>query len=86
MLIGIKDLTKLFAISIVTCCAAFVCTLFLNYNIDIVGIKDAVTTQQGLIMYNAQVATGKVVVSVSGGCLVATTVIPVTASHSPAPA
>lgn len=75
MLIGIKDLAKLFAISIVTCCAVFVCALFLNYNIDIVGIKDEITTQQGMVMYDAQVATGKVVVGVSGGCLVATTVV-----------
>lgn len=75
MLIGIKDLAKLFAISIVTCCAVFVCALFLNYNIDIVGIKDFITTPQGMIIYDAQVATGKVVVGVSGGCLVITTVI-----------
>lgn len=75
MLIGIKDIAKLFAISIVTCCAAFVCALFLNYNIDIVGIKDKITNPQGIIMYNAQVASGKVVAGVSGGCLVVTTVV-----------
>ncbi len=75
MIIGIKDLTKLFAITIVTCCAVFVCSLFLNYNIDVVGIKDEITTPQGMIMYDAQVASGKVVVGVSGGCLVITTVI-----------
>lgn len=75
MLIGLKDMAKLFAISIVTCCAAFVCTLFLNYNIDIVRIKDEITTSQGMVMYDAQVASGKVVACVSGGCLVATTVV-----------
>lgn len=75
MLIGIKDIAKLFAISIVTCCAVFVCALFLNYNIDIVKIKDEITTPQGLVMYDAQVATGKVVAGISGGCLVATTVV-----------
>lgn len=75
MLIGIKDIAKLFAISIVTCCAVFVCALFLNYNIDIVGIKDEITTERGMIMYDAQVATGKVVIGVSGGCLAATTVV-----------
>ncbi len=75
MLIGIKDIAKLFAISIVTCCAAFVCALFLNYNIDIVGIKDKITNPQGIIMYDAQVASGKVVAGVSGGCLVVTTVV-----------
>lgn len=75
MVIGIKDLAKLFAITIVSCCAVFVCSLFLNYNIDVVGIKDEITTPQGMIMYDAQVASGKVVVGVSGGCLVVTTVI-----------
>lgn len=75
MLIGIKDMAKLFAISIVTCCAVFVCALFLNYNIDIVGVKDEITTPQGIVMYDAQVASGKVVVGVTGGCLVATTIV-----------
>lgn len=75
MLIGIKDLTKLFAITIVTGCAVFVCSLFLNYNMDIVGIKDEIITAQGMIMYDAQVASGKVVAGVSGGCLGITTVI-----------
>ena len=75
MLIGIKDIAKLFAISIVTCCAVFVCALFLNYNMDIVGIKDEITTPQGMVLYDATVATGKVVAGVSGGCLVITTVV-----------
>ncbi len=75
MLIGMKDIAKLFAISIVTCCAVFVCALFLNYNIDIVKIKDEITTPQGMVLYDAQVATGKVVAGISGGCLVATTVV-----------
>ncbi len=75
MVIGIKDLAKLAAITIVSCCAVFVCSLFLNYNIDIVGIKDEIVTPQGMVMYDAQVATGKVVAGVSGGCLVVTTVI-----------
>lgn len=75
MLIGIKDIAKLFAISVVTCCAAFVCTLFLSYNIDIVGIKDKIDSEQGMVMYEAQVATGKVVAGIAGGCLVATTAV-----------
>lgn len=75
MLIGIKDMAKLLAISVVSCCAVFVCTLFLNHNIDIVGIKDEINTPQGMVLYEALVATGKVVAGVSGGCLVITTVI-----------
>lgn len=75
MVIGIKDVTKLFAISIVTFCAVFVCTLFLNYNIDIAQIKDEITTEQGKVIYDAMVSTGKVVVIVSGGCLTITSII-----------
>lgn len=75
MVIGIKDLVKLFAITIVSCCAVFVCSLFLNYNIDIANIKDEVATVQGMIMYDALVASGKVTAGVTGGCLVITTVI-----------
>ncbi len=75
MIIGVKDITRLFAITIVICCAVFVCALFLNYNLDIPEIKDEITTPQGMVLYDAQVATGKVVVGVSGGCLVITTVV-----------
>lgn len=75
MLIGIKDLTKLFMICIAACCAVFVCTLFLNYNIDIAGIKEDIVSPQGTVLYEAMVAAGKVIAGVSGGCLAATTVI-----------
>ena len=75
MLIGIKDLAKLFAITIVTCCAVFVCALFLNYTMDVVGIKNEISTPQGLVLYDAQLAVCKVIVGVSGGCLVATTIV-----------
>lgn len=75
MIVGIKDITKLFAITVVTCCAVFVCALFLNYNIDIAGIKDEITAPQAMVVYDAQVATCKVVIGVSGGCLGVTTII-----------
>lgn len=75
MLIGIRDLAKLFAISVVCCCAVFVCALFMNYNIDIGAVKDEITDPMGTVIYDAVVATGKVVVGVSGGCLAATTVV-----------
>lgn len=75
MIIGIKDLSKLFAVSIVACCMVFVCTLFLNYNLDLVGIKDEITLPQGLIMYEALLSSSKVIVGVSGGCLVLTAAV-----------
>ena len=75
MVVGMKDSAKLIGISIIACCAVFVCTLFLNYNIDIVVIKDSITTEAGAAMYNAQVSTGKVTAAVSGGCLAMTSVV-----------
>ena len=45
MIIGIKDLYKLLGISVIACCAVFVCTLFLNYNIDVAGIEDQITSE-----------------------------------------
>lgn len=75
MVIGIKDTVKLIGISIIACCAVFVCSLFLNYNTDIVSVKDEITTEAGIAMYNAQVSTGKVTAVVSGGCLAMTSVV-----------
>ena len=75
MIIGIKDTLKLFGLSIIACCAVFVCTLFLNYNIDIVSMENEITTEAGIVMYNAQVSMGKVTATVTGGCLVATSIV-----------
>ena len=75
MIIGLKDTLKLFGISIIACCAVFVCTLFLNYNIDLVSIENEITTEAGILMYNAQVSMGKVTATVTGGCLVATSIV-----------
>ena len=75
MVIRSKDIVKLFGISIIACCAVFVCTLFLSYNIDLSAMKDEITTEAGRAMYNAQVLMGRVIAAVSGGCLVATSVV-----------
>ena len=75
MVVGMKDALKLVGISVIACCAVFVCTLFLNYNIDIAALKGEITTEVGMVMYQAQVSTGKVVAAVSGGCLAVTSVI-----------
>lgn len=73
--IRLKDTVKLFGITIIACCAVFVCTLFLSYNIDLAAIKDEITTEAGTVMYNAQVLMGRVIAGVSGGCLIATSVV-----------
>ena len=75
MVVGIKDTAKLIGISIIACCAVLVCTMFLNYKIDIVSIKDMVTSPEAMMFYNAQVSTSKVVCYVTGGCLLLTSVI-----------
>ncbi len=75
MPIGLKDAAKLFGITIIACCAVFVCTLFLSYNIDLAAIKDEITSDAGQAMYNAQVLMGRVIAGVSGGCLIATSVV-----------
>lgn len=75
MVVGIKDAAKLLGISIISCCAVLVCTMFLNYYMDIVSIKEQITMPQVMVFYEAQVSTAKVVCMVSGGCLLMTSVI-----------
>lgn len=75
MVIRLKDTVKLFGITVIACCAAFVCTLFLSYNIDLAAIEGEITTEAGMAMYHAQVLMGRLVAGVSGGCLIATSAV-----------
>lgn len=75
MLIGIKDAARLTGILIISFCAVFVCTMFLNYHMDITGIENEIVSEQAMVFYHAQVSTAKVVSAVSGGCLLITSVI-----------
>lgn len=75
MVVGIKEEIKLIGISIIACCAVFVCALFLNYMIDLAAIEDEMLTEAGRAMYTAQVSMGRVTVAVTGGCLVITSVV-----------
>ncbi len=75
MLIGIKNASKLIGISIIACCAVFVCTMFLNFYYDVQLIEGEITSELSMIFYNAQVSTAKVVCLVCGGCLLATSVV-----------
>lgn len=72
MIVGIKDGAKLFGITVMSACAVFVCTLFLNYNLDLAGVKEQITDPQSMVLYDALVSMGKVVCMVSGGCLLVT--------------
>lgn len=75
MLVTIKDIFKLFAISVVACCAVFVCTLFLNYNIDVSEAETFVVSYMGRTVYDTAVLSGKIVAGITGGCLVLTAVV-----------
>ncbi len=75
MLIGIKNASKLVGISIIACCAVLVCTMFLNFYLDVQAIESEITSEAAMLFYNAQVSTAKVVCLVCGGCLLITSVV-----------
>lgn len=75
MLVGIKNASKLIGITIISCCAVFVCTMFLNFYLDVRLIRNEITPGLSMIFYNAQVSTAKVVCLVSGGCLLITSIV-----------
>ncbi|MCH5275713.1 MAG: ABC transporter permease [Lachnospiraceae bacterium] len=75
MIIGKRDIFKMLGVFILSACAVFVCTLFLNYNADLKGIKDLIVEGPMQQLFEALVMTGKVVCAVSGGCLLLTTVV-----------
>lgn len=67
MIIGIKDGLKLFGVAIVSACAVFVCTFFLNYYIDCLAISDI--PAESIQLYNAQKLSAKVTCLITGGVL-----------------
>ncbi len=75
MLIGIKNASKLTGISVIACCAVLVCTMFLNFYLDVQSVEREITSELSMIFYNAQVSTAKVVCLVCGGCLLATSIV-----------
>ena len=74
-MISIKDIIKTIGIIAMTLCAAFISTLFLNYMIDLKCISNLITTSEMQSFYDAQLMTSKVVVGVTGGCLLLTTIV-----------
>lgn len=75
MVIRLKDAAKLTGISIVTCCAVLVCAMFLNFYMDVAGVRGEITSEAAMIFYEAQISTAKVVCVITGGCLFLTSVI-----------
>lgn len=66
MIVSLKDGLKLVGISLVSACAVFVCTFFMNFYIDVRGIEYAVTDEIRPL-YDAQLATARLVCAVAGG-------------------
>ncbi|MDE6373286.1 MAG: ABC transporter permease, partial [Clostridia bacterium] len=75
MAVSFKDAIKFVGIIIVACCAALVCNLFLNYDVDLRAIESLVEDGSARTLYDALKLTNTVVCAVSGGCLVLTSVI-----------
>ena len=75
MIVSIKDGFKLIGISIMACCAACVCNLFLNYQIDLKSIADQVEAGAPQALYDAFLSTSYVCCACCGGCMIITSVI-----------
>lgn len=75
MVIQIKDTVKLIGISIIICCAVFICMLFLNFYLDITDMREAITSPMAMQVYEGQVAIAKAISAISGGCLFATSCV-----------
>lgn len=75
MIVNFKDIYKMIGMFIVSFCAVLVSTMFLNYYLDLITVENLITTEVSQIFYEAQCSTSKVVSTVSGGCLLLTTVV-----------
>lgn len=75
MIISCKDVYKMIGIFIISFCAVFVCALFLNYYMDLIGVEEKINTDVSRTFFVAQCNTSKVVSAVSGGCLLITTAV-----------
>lgn len=74
-LLSIKDIARSFGIIIISFCAVFVCTLFLNFNTDLKNIEPQISQPDIRKFYDAQVMTGNMVSILSGGCLLLTSAV-----------
>ena len=75
MIIGLKNSFKFIGISVISFCAVFICALFMNYSIDLSFAEAQIVDEMSKIMFDAQLMTSKVVCGVTGGCMLATSVV-----------
>lgn len=75
MIIGLKNSIKFIGISVISFCAVFICTLFINYSIDLSLSEAQMVDEMSKVMFDAQLMTSKVVCGVSGGCMLVTSIV-----------
>lgn len=75
MVIRPKDTLKLVGILIMCSCAVLICTLFLNYNMDLVRVKELITNPHIKVLYDNTLLSGKAISALAGGVLLLTTVV-----------
>lgn len=69
MIVSFKDALKLVGVIIVTFCAVFVCTFFLNFYLDARLLENLISDAQTQILFDAQMATARFTSAISGGFL-----------------
>lgn len=75
MIVGYRDAAKLTGVSIMAFCAVVVCAMFCNFYLDLSQLDQGLLSPQAMVFYHAQISVAKVVCGVSGGCLLATSLV-----------
>ncbi len=75
MMIGYKTAAKQVTVAVIVFCAVLVCTMFLQFDIDLASVKEQVEGETALVFYEAQSMTSKVVCLCTGGCLLLTSAV-----------
>ncbi|MBD5560590.1 MAG: FtsX-like permease family protein [Clostridia bacterium] len=75
MLVSIRNGLRLVGVALILLCAAFVCTLFLTYRLDLAAIRGDIEPGIMQTIYDAQLASSNVVLAVTSGCLLATSIV-----------
>lgn len=69
MIISLKDGLKFISVAVVAFCAVLVCSLFVNYAIDLSALDQTGFSPAQISMYKGQMTSSKVVCGASGGSL-----------------
>ena len=75
MIVSIKDSVKFVGVAIMACCAVFVCSLFMNYGVDLKSIESQIVGEQMRMIYTTLILNNRVVCLITGGSLILTTIV-----------